>query len=92
MSDAGPASRPAPAATAPADDSAALVRMANQIAANLAHHPRDAAVAAVAAHLRSFWAPEMRTALVAYVDGGGQGLTPLAAAAVTQVRAAGLSR
>ena len=92
MSDARPASPPSTHDAAPADDTAALVRMANQIAANLAHHPRDTAVAEVAAHLRSFWAPEMRAALAAYADAGGQGLTPLAAAAITQVRAAGLSR
>ena len=49
-------------------DAAALVRMANQIAANLAHHPQDTVVAELAAHLRTSWAPEMRAELVACVD------------------------
>ena len=38
-------------------DPAALVRMANQIAANVAHHPHDQAPAEITAHLRSTWAP-----------------------------------
>jgi formate dehydrogenase subunit delta len=68
-------------------DPAALVRMANQIAANVAHHPRDQAVAETAAHLRSNWAPAMRADLVAYLDRGGLDLTPLAAAAAETLRA-----
>ena len=64
-----------------ASDTAALVRMINQIAANVAHHPHDQAVAEVGAHLRSFWTPAMRADLAAYIAGGGVELTPLAAAA-----------
>jgi len=70
-------------------DPATLVRMVNQIAANVAHHPQDRAVAEITAHLRSFWAPSMRADLVAYVDGGGPDLTKLAASATDQLRAAG---
>jgi len=70
-------------------DPAALVRMVNQIAANVAHHPHDRAVAEIVAHLRATWAPSMRAALVAYVDGGGLDLTPLAAAAAEQLRVGG---
>lgn len=69
-------------------DPTALVRMVNQIAANVAHHSRDQAVAEIAAHLRSSWAPSMRADLVAYLDGGGSDLTPLAAAATEQLRVA----
>jgi formate dehydrogenase subunit delta len=69
-------------------DPATLVRMVNQIAANVAHHPHDQAVSEIAAHLRSSWAPSMRVDLVAYVDGGGLDLTPLAAAAAEQLRVA----
>ena len=58
-----------------------VVRMLNQIAANVAHHPHDQAVAEIAAHLQASWAPAMRAELNAYLDGGGPGLTPLAAAA-----------
>ncbi len=59
-----------------------LVRMANQIAANVAHHPFDQSVEEVAAHLRLFWAPTMRAELRAYVDADGTGLDPIALAAV----------
>jgi formate dehydrogenase subunit delta len=69
-------------------DAASLVRMVNQIAANVAHHPHDRAVAEIAAHLRKSWAPAMRADLVAYLDGGGLDLTPLAAAAAETLRAA----
>ena len=68
-------------------DPASLVRMVNQIAANVAHHPQDRAVAEIATHLRSSWAPVMRADLVAYLDGGGLGLTALAAAAAEELRA-----
>lgn len=67
-------------------DPATLVRMVNQIAANVAHHPHDQAAAEITKHLRSTWAPSMRADLVAYVDGGGLDLTPLAAAAAEQLR------
>ena len=70
-------------------DPATLVRMVNQIAANVAHHPHDQATAEIAAHLRSTWAPSMRAELVAYLDGGGLDLTQLAASATDQLRAAG---
>jgi formate dehydrogenase subunit delta len=62
--------------------------MVNQIAANVAHHPHDQAVAEVAAHLRLTWPPSMRANLVAYLDGGGLDLTPLATAAAEQLRVA----
>jgi formate dehydrogenase subunit delta len=65
---------------------ASLVRMANQIASNAEHKPFDDAVAQVAHHLRDFWAPSMRERLTAYVDAGGDGLTPTARAAVEQLR------
>ncbi len=67
-------------------DPATLVRMVNQIAANVAHHPHDQAVAEITKHLKATWAPSMRGDLVAYVDSGGLDLTPLAAAAAEQLR------
>ena len=63
--------------------------MVNQIAANVAHLPHDQAVAEITKHLKATWAPSMRAALVAYVDGGGLDLTPLAAAAAEQLRVGG---
>lgn len=70
----------------PGADVAALVRMVNQIAANVAHHPHDQAVTEIAAHLRLFWPLSMRAGLVGYLDGGGVGLTPLALEATERLR------
>ena len=66
--------------------------MVNQIAANVAHHPHDKAVAEIATHLRSSWAPAMRSDLVAYLDGGGADLAPLAAEAAERLRVADATR
>lgn len=58
-----------------------LVRMANDIAANLAVYPEPEAIAAVVKHIREFWAPRMRRRFQALVEAGGIGLSPLALAA-----------
>ncbi|MEP7194292.1 MAG: formate dehydrogenase subunit delta [Actinomycetota bacterium] len=68
-------------------DTARLVSMVNQIAANTAHHPHDQAVAEIATHLRKSWAPAMRADLLAHCERGGSDLTPLAAAAAEELRA-----
>jgi len=60
--------------------------MANQIAANFAHHPPEQAAAEVANHLRMFWPPLMRHELI---DGIGSGeLDPLVVAAAEKLREA----
>jgi formate dehydrogenase subunit delta len=64
-----------------------LVRMANQIAANTAHLPPQQAAAAVANHLRMFWAPAMRTDLTHLVLELPEELDPLVLAAVEQLHA-----
>lgn len=61
------------------------VRMANDIAAQFQHRPHDEAVAAVADHIRKFWAPRMRAALLVHVEEGGDGLDPLAVAAAVRL-------
>ena len=48
----------------------ALVRMANQIARQMAADPNADAVAATATHLGKFWEPDMRADLAAAIDGG----------------------
>jgi hypothetical protein len=48
----------------------ALVRMANQIARQMAADPNLDAVAATATHLSKFWEHDMRTDLAAAIDGG----------------------
>lgn len=56
-----------------------LVRMANQIGQFFHSYPdHDEAVREVAAHLRRFWEPRMRHALVEHMSrGGDDGLLPL---------------
>ena len=58
-----------------------LIRMANDIAKNLAVYPEPEAVARVARHIREFWPLRMRSQLHAIIEGGGNGLSPLALAA-----------
>jgi formate dehydrogenase subunit delta len=62
------------------DTTAKLVRMANQIARNLARD-RDAA-AAVADHIHAFWTVRMQDQLFAH---GNEGLDPLAIAALERL-------
>ncbi|WP_373356413.1 formate dehydrogenase subunit delta [Pseudoroseicyclus sp. CXY001] len=55
-----------------------IVRMANQIATFFASQPGGDAAERVAGHLKDFWSPQMRRDLFSIVDGGGDGLSPLA--------------
>jgi formate dehydrogenase subunit delta len=64
-------------------DTDPLVRMANRIAEFFAAMPdRDEAVDGVATHLRRFWEPRMRRALLDHAARGGAGLHPLVIAAI----------
>jgi formate dehydrogenase subunit delta len=51
-----------------------LVVMANQIGKFFAPQREGDAVAAIADHLQKFWDPRMRAAIVAHLEGGGEGL------------------
>jgi formate dehydrogenase subunit delta len=51
-----------------------LVMMANQIGRFFTPQREGDAVAAIADHLRKFWDPRMRAAVVAHLEGGGEGL------------------
>jgi len=62
----------------------ALVRMANDIARNLAAAGEEAAVAETARHIRAYWAPQMIAAIPSL---NRAGLSPLAAAALDRVMA-----
>jgi len=65
---------------------AKLVMMANQIAKFFASQKdRDPAEAA-AEHLRLYWEPRMRMAIIGFIDAGGEGLDPVAKAAVERLR------
>ncbi|RZI44353.1 formate dehydrogenase [Herbaspirillum sp. HC18] len=61
-----------------------LVHMANQIGAFFESMPdRNQAVSEVAGHLKRFWDPRMRKALLGYVDEqGGAELKPIVLEAV----------
>lgn len=64
-----------------------LIYMANQIARNfeaLGHHN---AVAATADHILAFWDPRMKAHIFALGEDMHAGLSPIAAAAVAQLRA-----
>ena len=52
-----------------------LVKMANQIGSFFEAEPdREQAIQDIASHLRRFWDPRMRTAIIAHADVGGAGL------------------
>jgi formate dehydrogenase subunit delta len=63
-----------------------LVHMANQIGQFFASQRHEDAVASIADHLKKFWDPRMRAAIVAHLDQGGAGLDPLVLQAVKDLR------
>ncbi len=66
-------------------DSETLVRMANQIADFFKIQPGEDAIAGAASHIRLFWDPRMRKKMTEHLAAGGEGLSPLARAAVEKV-------
>lgn len=66
-------------------DTARLIYMANQIARNLAAQGEAAAIAATEQHIRDFWDPRMKAAIMA-VD--LVTLDPIAQAAIARLRPA----
>jgi formate dehydrogenase subunit delta len=63
-----------------------LIHMANQIGTFFRSQGADQCVAGIADHIRKFWDPRMRAAIVAHVDGGGAGLDPDVKAAIAMLR------
>ncbi|BBK35089.1 NAD-dependent formate dehydrogenase [Allostella sp. ATCC 35155] len=61
-------------------------RMANQIARFFASRPEPDAIAATEDHIRKFWDPRMRAALVAHLAAGGTELSPIARGAAGRLR------
>ena len=53
-----------------------LITMANQIGDFFAPYPPDRAREGLRNHLRTYWDPRMRSALLAHIDAGGDGLDP----------------
>ncbi len=64
-------------------DVAKLCFMANQIARNLAAQGEERAIAGTAQHIRDFWDPRMKAAMLA---DDGSALDPIARAAVGILR------
>lgn len=64
------------------DETATLIRMANQIATAFRAEPEPAAVAAIADHVGHFWTRGMRTRLAAIAADVDQPLDPLVRKAV----------
>ena len=59
-----------------------LVYMANQIGRFFAHEPEEKAIASTADHLKKYWDPRMRKAILDHAAQGGAGLEPLVLKAV----------
>lgn len=55
---------------------ARLLEMANQIGDFFAPYPPARRAEGIRNHLRTYWDPRMREALLAYIDRGGTGLKP----------------
>jgi formate dehydrogenase subunit delta len=62
-----------------------LVTMANQIGAFFTSQGPDQAVAGTATHLKKYWEPRMRAAIVAHLRAGGEDLRPEVRLAVEEL-------
>jgi formate dehydrogenase subunit delta len=68
-----------------------LIYMANQIGKFFHSQGHDKAVPSIAEHIRKFWDPRMRTAILAHLDAGGAGLDPQVRDAVAALGKAEMS-
>jgi len=66
-----------------------LVYMANQIGKFFHNQGRTRSVQGIAEHVKKFWDPRMRTAILAHLDRGGAGLDPEVREAIATLRSAG---
>jgi formate dehydrogenase subunit delta len=62
-----------------------LVYMANQIGAFFRSQGEEAAVKGTAEHIRKFWDPRMRAAILEHLKAGGDGIDPLVRQAIEQL-------
>ena len=63
-----------------------LVTMANQIGRFFSPQREGDAVVAIADHLQKFWDPRMRTAIIAHLERGGEGLEEPVRQAVNRLK------
>ena len=66
-----------------------LVYMANQIGWFFKSQGPGKAVPGIAEHIKKFWDPRMRSAILAHLEKGGAGLDPDVKDAVTTLRKTG---
>jgi formate dehydrogenase subunit delta len=66
-----------------------LIYMANQIGKFFQSQGQGKAVPGIAEHIRKFWDPRMRAAILAHLDGGGTGLDPEVRDAIASLKTAG---
>lgn len=69
------------------DDHRRLVTMANQIADFFKPYGEEEATKNTYEHLLQFWEPRMRVKMIAHVQAGGEGLSPIALAACKLLKA-----
>lgn len=69
-----------------------LVSMANQIGTFFVPQRQPDPAAAIANHLRKFWDPRMRAAIVAHLDHGGAGLDETVRQAIHRLKEADAHR
>ena len=69
-----------------------LVYMANQIGKFFTSQGHDQAVAGTLDHIKKFWDPRMREAIVAHLESGGRGLDPSVRLAIEQLKQARRNR
>jgi formate dehydrogenase subunit delta len=60
--------------------------MANQIAAFFKPYGDESAIDSTYEHLMQFWEPRMRVKMIAHVQAGGAGLSPIALAAAKRLK------
>jgi len=66
-----------------------LVYMANQIGRFFTSQGDGKAVPGIAEHIKKFWDPRMRSAILAHIEKGGAGLDPPVKEAITTLQKAG---
>ena len=67
-----------------------LIYMANQIGKFFATQGPEQGAAGTADHIKKFWDPRMRATILAHLQAGGQGLDPVARAALERLTKANL--
>jgi formate dehydrogenase subunit delta len=63
-----------------------LVKMANDISRFFATQSGQPPEQGTAGHIKKFWDPRMRNAIIAHLDQGGAGLEPVARKAVEELK------